>query len=113
MTTALHKLLADYSPRLARDFSQVERWQAEGCDLDLDIIPVIEALMARKKDIYSLGFFTRHVREARDARIKRGILTPRQRAERIVIRRRYGGLYPTDERWLKQYEAVHGAVITG
>jgi hypothetical protein len=105
------RLLLSSHPRLSRaSLSPVQRWIDEGADLDLDIVPVISLWMKQKPDIYSLGFFAGYVRESRDARIKRTILTPRQRAERIAFRRKLGQRHPTDERWLAGFEAIHGEV---
>ncbi len=110
---AVRTLLAAY-PRLARVNPEptVRRWLSEGADLDLDILPVVKHWIAKKDDIYSLGFFTPYVHASRDARIARQFLTPKQRAERIALLvRKLGYRYPTDERWLASYEAVHGTVV--
>jgi hypothetical protein len=106
----IRTLLATH-PRLARaDLSPVRRWIEEGADIDLDILPVIRHWMKQKPGIYSLNFFAPYVRESREGRIKRSILTPRQRAERIAFRRKLGQRHPTDERWLAGFEEVHGVV---
>ena len=108
--TPIRSLLSSH-PRLARaDLSPVRRWIEEGADMDLDILPVIRQWVKAKPDIYSLGFFASYVRESREARVKRSILTPRQRAERIAFRRKLGQRHPTDERWLAGFEEIHGKV---
>jgi hypothetical protein len=98
-------------PRLARaNLSPFHQWIKDGADIDFDILPVIRHWLKAKPDIYSLNFFAPYVRESREARVKRSILTPRQRAERIAFRRKLGQRHPTDERWLAGFEAIHGVV---
>lgn len=110
--TAVAELLTRYNPRFATaNYAPVKRWLAEGCDLDLDILPTIRAWTARKPDIYSLGFFSPHVREAREARMKGAPLSDHDRARNIAfLIRRMGRCMPTEERWLERFEAEHGVV---
>ena len=66
------ELLTAYHPRFARaDCRQVERWMADGCDLERDVLPVVREWTEKKADIYSLGFFARYVREAKQDRERR------------------------------------------
>ena len=110
LTPAL-TLLTAYNPRFC-DRAPVRAWMEAGADLHLDIIPVIREWTARKQDIYSVGFFTKYVRQARDARLNAPEpITDRQRAERVAfLTRRLGRSLPTDERWLAAFEAKHGEV---
>lgn len=105
------ELLTRYNPRIT-DFSPVQRWIDEGCDLEKDILPVLREWTARKPDIYSLGFFTRYVRQAkeeRETREKPADIHQQARAIAFLIRR-LGRCMPAERRWLDAYEAGHGKI---
>lgn len=110
--TPVITILTGYNHRLARDLSPVHRWIAEGCDLHLDVIPVITEWTAKKPNIYSLGFFTRYVQLARNARLAVPLpIDDRTKADRIAfITRVMGQCRPAMTRWLEAYEEVNGAV---
>jgi hypothetical protein len=80
--------------------------------MEADILPVLKHWITRKQDIYSLGFFTPYVRQAKEKRLKAPRpLTDLERAKNLAfIIRRVGQRMPTEERWLARYEAEHGAV---
>lgn len=80
-----------------------------------DILPVIKAWTDRKKDIYSLRFFTPYVLKARDARLERekplAPMDERVRAARIAfVTRRVGRRIPREEAWLHAWEMKHGPI---
>jgi len=111
-------LALDYNPMLATaDMSTIRMWANEGCSVELDIIPTIEAIIKkpRPKKIGSFSYFTNAVLTARDKRgavesVKPIVLTKEQReeskAKTIRIMQR-AGMYVSDEEeaWLAQREA--------
>lgn len=110
----IRSLLTAYSQKFARaDYSPVFAWLAEGADLERDVMPVMKAWTAKKADIYSLRFFTPHVRLARDERLatKPGPISIHRKASNIAfLTRRLGRCLPRETAWLEAYEKQHGKV---
>lgn len=59
-------------PRWLGSYSRVQRWMADGCDPDLDILPTIERLMARRghDPPRSLAYFDQAIADAKARRLK-------------------------------------------
>lgn len=116
--TPISSLLTRYRASFAQaNYAPVRQWLADGADMDRDILPVLLHWTAKKPDIYSLGFFTPYVRQARVAReaaqkpVAIGPDAERRRAERVAfLTRKLSQRHPTEERWLEAWEAKHGAV---
>lgn len=120
MNESLVEILTRYRPSFAHaDWSRVRMWQEQGCDMERDIIPAVKATIARKHDIGSLAYFDAPVRKARDMRMvseqKAEPPTPQTeeaKAKKLAyIIRKLGRRMPTEERWLKEYEQLHGKVL--
>lgn len=111
---AVAEILTRYNPSFAQaNYAPVKKWIADGADLHLDIIPTIRTWIAKRPDIYSLGFFTPHIHKAREERVQTMTRpsTAHQRAMRTAFHVRVlGRRLPTDERWLAKYEAENGPV---
>lgn len=118
-------LALDYNPMLATaDMSTIRMWANEGCSVELDIIPTIEAIIKkpRPKKIGSFSYFTNAVLTARD---KRGAVERTQpielskeqrdanRAQNIRWHMDRGinsiNVGPQDYAWLEQYEKLEGS----
>lgn len=110
---AVAAILKAYRPHFAdADYAPVRRWLDAGCDLEQDILPVIRDWTSRRTDIYSLGFFARHVLAAKKRRTPLASEDcPHNRARHIAyLIRVLGRCMPTDQRWLAAYERKHGTV---
>lgn len=105
--------LTAYRPHFATaDYSPAAQWIAEGCDIERDILPTIEHWTQRKPDIYSVGFFTKYVREAKQQREQAEKRVHRQAVRIAFLTRKLGRVMPTDTRWLEAYETRYGPVNT-
>lgn len=51
------------------DLSTPRMWIAQGCDMMLDVLPVMEEIMKKKSTITTYSYFTNAVLAARDKRI--------------------------------------------
>jgi hypothetical protein len=112
--TPVTALLTAYHPQFAHaNYAPVRQWIEDGADMERDILPVLRDWTAKKADIYSLGFFTPYVRQARLSRQEvKQPLTDENRAKRIAfITRRVGKCLPRESAWLDRYEATHGKVV--
>lgn len=112
--TPITALLATY-PRLSQaDLSPVRRWIEEGADLERDILPVIRYWIGEKKDIYSLGFFAKYVRQKREESKWAAPVPDHVHAKNVAWHRKRNLLTlqvgQQDYEWLDKYEAIHGAV---
>jgi hypothetical protein len=118
MTTLpeLRSLLTSYNPRFAKaDYGIVVRWQADGADMERDILPVIRNWTAKKDNIFSLRFFEPYVLKARDARLAAekpaATADDRKRAAKVAfVTRVVGKCMPQESAWLEAWEQVHGRV---
>lgn len=84
LVTAANGCLA--SPASAPQLMQLSDplfWIREGCDLEMDILPTLRSIGAKKhgKQVRSWNFFTEAVFESRDRRIRRGPELPQVLAE--------------------------------
>jgi uncharacterized protein YdaU (DUF1376 family) len=57
--------------------AEIARWVTQGCDWSLDVVPTIQAIMAKRKSaVGGWGYFTNAVFEARDTRLREGPPAP-------------------------------------
>lgn len=122
----IYDVLIAYDHRFALKEAYVPRmWIKDGCDMQLDIVPTIEGIIAwakrKGRTIGGFEYFTKPIMEARDRRLQKETTKPapqedkdRRRAESIAWCRDRGiqpvGLSPRDFDWLSEYEAKHGRV---
>lgn len=109
-------LALDYNPMLATaDISTPRMWVNAGCDIELDIIHVMENIMSRKKGISSFSYFTNPIMTARDKRKAVEATTQRPQSEKDAVRAKNmrwiidtginaSAISPADYEWLEQYE---------
>jgi hypothetical protein len=94
------------------DYTAARRWLEAGCDLHRDILPVIRAKIATKRDIHSLGFFTADILKAKQARenaeqARARAATPEGeavKARNIAFLVRIGKASPEHRAWLEAYQ---------
>lgn len=116
--TPIVDLLTRYRASFAHaNYAPVRQWLLDGCDMERDILPVLRFWTEKKHDIYALGFFTKYVmqaKQAREAEQRAASIGPdaeRRRAERIAfLTRTLNQRHPTEERWLREWEEKNGAI---
>lgn len=115
--------LAPLAARLRTSSPQpIRDWIAAGCDIQKDILPVMKAKMAKKRDIFSFAFFTADVLKAHDVRVqqdhaeakKRQAQTPAEKQsqmQRLAWMRKFSpGNFTRFQHELEAYEREHGKV---
>lgn len=122
----------EYNPNLAfSDLQTIHMWLNEGCDIELDILPIMREITERRSKqkadkISTFSYFTNSVRGARDKRIIAPVAEARAKeptqAERDAMKalnvkwHKLKGITTTrvglqDFDWLKRYENEHGEVV--
>jgi hypothetical protein len=103
----------EYNPMLATaDLSTPYMWCNAGCDIELDILPVMKEIMAKRKDrkIVTFSYFTNPVMASRDkrgveARVERKPLDPKTRYERLIWLRGVNiSISLEDEKFIEEME---------
>lgn len=126
ISPAIQKLLA-YNQAFAMrgDFMKIHEWINAGCDMEKDILPALEQMMSRKKDINSVAYFSPAVFNRRDNRIalenaKRSNSIPvnseavKAKGLKWKLERQFGGydgyLSEPEKKFLSKYEQQHGRI---
>ena len=116
---AIRKLLAYNELVFATrgDFTLIHHWIASGCDMEKDIIPAIEQLTQRIKNITSVAYFGPAVfrnRDNRQALEKACQALPQEIDIQTLRRYRAKGinLSKAQKAYLEQYESSNGKEST-
>lgn len=107
------------------DWSLFHAWITEGCDLKLDIMPVLKDMCSRNPRITSVAYFRPAIFRKRDNRLSEkkaittvklasdGKLDPYSKARMIAWKmRKAKGMYipDSDIAYLNQFESQHGRI---
>lgn len=108
-----------------QDFRIIDRWLADGCDMEQDVLPWMREAMGKFKDITALRWFEKGVYRKRDERLAREEVQARLAAKNAppspdtvfrqmrhiaFMTRKLGRCMPDDTRRLEAYEKEHGGV---
>jgi hypothetical protein len=109
-------LALEYNPMMATaDLSTPYVWCNAGCDIELDILPVMKEIMAKRKDrkISTFSYFTNPIMASRDkrgveARLEKKPLDPKTRYERLIWLKGVNiSISSDDEKFIKEMESHH------
>lgn len=107
------------------NFYAPRSWLEAGCDMQKDILPVMNRLLDKNLNVSTFSYFTRAVMEARDARIATEKLAEAKKAregtdaeaeymKRLAWLRQYSpGNYTKYKHELEAYEARNRSIDTG